>query len=226
MSKISRFVFGAYTLTVPCEHVGSALNVLITNNIPFGRSREGEGAVSVCLTPRGFKRYLAACGGAFIFGEKATAHGFFAVLRRYRLRAGMFLGLLIFISSLTLSSFFVWDINVSGNVNITTEEIYERLSAYGFREGAFIPSLDTGDIANRILLEAGNISFMKINMRGTVASVEIRERREGEEEEAIASPSNLVAKYPGQIERFEVFGVFRRWNTSSPSKKANSLFPA
>lgn len=206
MSKISRFIFGVYTLTVPAEQAHAALNVLITNNIPFGKTRAHDGTVDVCLSPRGFRRYLGICGGRFIFGERAEAHGLFAVLRRYRLRAGMFLGVLIFALSVALSSFFVWDINVTGNSAITAEEIRERLAAYGFREGAFIPSLDTNDIAARILLEAGNISFMKINMRGTVASVEIRERKQGGEGGQANAPSNLVARYPGQIERLEVTG--------------------
>lgn len=224
MSKISRFVFGAYTLTVPKERAHEVMGVLITNNIPFGRSRPRENGFDICLTPRGFKRYLSVCGGGLIFGEKAASHGFFSILKRYRLRAGVFTGLVIFILSVTLSSFFVWDINVSGNVNITAEEITDRLEAYGFREGAFIPSLDTNDIAEHILLEAGNISFMKINMRGTVANVEIRERREnGAEETASSSPSNLVAKYTGQIERFEVLGGVAKVEYLQPVKKGELL---
>ena len=223
MSSVSRFFFGAYTLTLPEEHAHEAMNVLIVNNIPFGKSRAGEGKVYVCLTPRGFRRYLAVCGGSFIFGEKAEEHGIFAVLKRYRLRAGMFLGALFFSASVALSSFFIWDINVSGNVNITAEEISERLSAYGVREGAFIPALDTNEIASRILLEAGNISFMKINMRGTVANVEVRERREGEGQAADAAPSNLVAEYSGQIERFEVMGGVAKVAYLQPVKKGELL---
>jgi similar to stage IV sporulation protein len=223
MSKISRFILGAYTLCVPCERTAEVLNVLITNNIPFGKTRASEETVAVCLTPRGFSKYLSVCGGRLIFGEKAVEHGFFSILRRYRLRAGMFLGIIIFAVSVSLSSFFVWDINVSGNVSITSEEICERLCAYGFREGAFIPSLDTGDICSRILLEAGNISFMKINMRGTVASVEIRERKDSEQEETLSSPSNLVASRDAQIERLEVLGGVPKVNYLQTVKKGELL---
>jgi len=223
MSKFSRFVFGVYTLTLPEERAYEAMNVLIVNNIPFGKSRTDGDRVYVCLTPRGFRKYISVCGGTFLFGEKVLLHGMPELFRRYRLRMGIFLGMLIFITSVTLSSFFIWDINVSGNVGITAEEINERLAAYGVREGAFIPALDTNDIANRILLEAGNISFMKINMRGTVANVEIRERREGEAEEELSSPSNLVAKYPGQIERLEVMGGVAQVTYLQPVKKGELL---
>jgi similar to stage IV sporulation protein len=205
MSKISRFLLGAYTLAVPEEHSHEVMNVLITNNIPFGKSFAEGGEVLLLLSVRGFRRYCAICEGAR-FGERAFCHGLPELFRRYRLRAGVFAGIIIFIASLTLSSFFIWDVNVSGNVSITAEELTERLRAYGVREGAFIPALDTGEIADRILLEAGNISFLKINIHGTVANVEVRERREGEAENSDQSPSNLIAKYTGQIERLEVMG--------------------
>ena len=176
MSKISRFIFGAYTLAVPSEQAPRAMNVLITNNIPFGKSREEGGGVLILLSRRGLRRYLDVTGG-FLFGERAFCHGLPELFRRYRLRAGVFAGLLIFIASVTLSSFFIWDVNVTGNVSITAEEMQERLAAYGVREGAFIPALDMNDIASRILLEAGNISFLKINVHGTVARVADRTAR-------------------------------------------------
>jgi similar to stage IV sporulation protein len=114
-------------------------------------------------------------------------------------------------------------VNVTGNVSITTEEMLERLSAYGVREGAFIPSLDMNDIASHVLLEAGNISFLKINIRGTVASVEVRERREGEKEDASSAPSNLVARYSGQIEGLEVMGGSCKVQYLQPVKKGELL---
>jgi similar to stage IV sporulation protein len=196
--------------------------VLITNNIPFGKSREEGGGVLILLSRRGLRRYLDVTGG-FIFGERAFCHGLPELFRRYRLRAGVFAGLLIFIASVTLSSFFIWDVNVTGNVSITAEEMQERLAAYGVREGAFIPALDMNDIASRILLEAGNISFLKINVHGTVARVELRERRESEKESELSSPSNLVARYSGQIERLEVMGGSCKVQYLTPVKKGELL---
>lgn len=222
MSKFSRFIFGAYTLAVPSEQAPRAMNVLITNNIPFGKSREESGGVLILLSRRGLRRYLDVTGG-FLFGERAFCHGLPELFRRYRLRAGVFAGLLIFIASVTLSSFFIWDVNVTGNVSITAEEMQERLAAYGVREGAFIPALDMNDIASRILLEAGNISFLKINVHGTVARVELRERRESEKESELSSPSNLVARYSGQIERLEVMGGSCKVQYLTPVKKGELL---
>lgn len=206
MSKISRFIFGAYILTVPCECAENALNVLVTCGIPFGKTKERDGAYTFCLTRSGFRRYLEKCGGNLVFGETAKEIGFLALLGRYRLRFGMFAGALLFVFAVSFSSFFVWDINVTGNVNITEAEIIERLDAYGFRLGAFVPRLDTADICRHVILEAGDISFMTINMRGTVATVVVHESTDSEGVVESSDPSNLISKYDAQIARIEVAG--------------------
>jgi similar to stage IV sporulation protein len=112
-------------------------------------------------------------------------------------------------------------VNISGNRYITSEEIYERLDAYGFRIGSFIPSVDTDGICRRIVLESGNIAFMKINMRGTVASVEIQERKKDIEPEDTDTPSNIVAGYDSQIERIEVIGGDVKYRTCRLYEKAS-----
>ena len=206
MSRLSRFIFGAYSLSIPEEKAKDVFNVLITNVIPFAKSKSGEGYVNIILSPKGFVKYTSVCGGDHIFGEKARAIGLFSLIRRYRLRVGMFLGAFIFAISVYSSSLFVWDVNVSGNESLTADEICDMLESHGFGIGSFIPSADTDRICARIVLEAGNLSFMKINMRGTVANVEIKERKASAVKDEESFPSNLVAAYDGQIEWLEVTG--------------------
>ncbi|MGN1095361.1 MAG: sporulation protein YqfD [Eubacteriales bacterium] len=205
MGKLSRFLFGGYMLTVPESTLTDVMNILVCSGIPFGKVREGDGFYSLYLTKSGFAQYKIARGERN-FGEKAEEIGFFSVIKRYRLRFGMFIGAFLFVIVVSFSSFFVWDINISGNENITSEKIEEYLAAYGFRLGAFIPRLDTEDICRRIMLENGNISFMTINMRGTVAEVKIHERESDEGKVADSTPSNLISKYDAQIERLEITG--------------------
>lgn len=206
MGKISHFMLGGYIIKTNEEHISDILSILITNGIPFGRTKEKDGSFEIYLTKRGFRRYTEAAGGMHVFGETAKEIGFLYILKRYRLRFGMFVGALFFTVCVALSSLFVWDINVSGNVKITESEVIEYLDAYGFRLGAFIPRLDKTDICRRIMLENKDISFIAINMKGTVANVEIHERENDEGKVGTSEPSNLVSKYDAQIERLEVTG--------------------
>lgn len=205
MSSISRFLFGACILRVPEENKEKVFGTLLFHGIPFAKTREQNGEYSLCLTRRGFKRYKEICGG-LIYGESVQSIGVGALFSRYRLRFGMFAGMVFFLLCVCLSSLFVWDINVTGNVNVTEDEILSRLDAYGFHIGTFKSSADTKNICDRIVLEAGNLSFMSVNLRGTVATVVVRERDSTEPPNEDSSPSNLVAAYDAQIERVEVFG--------------------
>ncbi len=205
MSRISRFLFGACILRVPEESIEKVFGTLLFHGIPFAKTREQNGEYTLCITRRGFNRYKKICGG-LIYGESVQNVGIGAIFSRYRMRFGMFAGMIFFVLCVCLSSMFVWDINVTGNVNITEEEILSRLDAYGFHIGTFKNSADTKNICDRIVLEAGNLSFMSVNVRGTVATVVVRERDATEPPEEDPAPSNLIAAYDAQIERVEVFG--------------------
>ena len=205
MSIISRFLFRACVMRVPESTLEKVMGTLIFEGIPFARAKEENGSYTLCLTRRGFHRYRNICG-ELIYGESVREEGLLAILSRYRLRFGMFFGLLIFALSVSISSMFIWNINVTGNVNITKEEILSRLDDYGFHIGTFKSISDTKNICDRIVLETGDLSFMSINVRGTVATVVVRERSPEEPPQESSSPSNIVAKYDAQIERVEVFG--------------------
>ena len=56
------------------------------------------------------------------------------------------------------------------------------------------------------MLENKDISFISINMKGTVANVEMHERESDEGKISTSEPSNLISKYDAQIERLEVVG--------------------
>lgn len=206
MGKISRFILGGYIIKVGDEHVSEILNLLISNAIPFGRTKEKNESWHIYISVRGFKQYNEITNGERVCGEETEEVGFLYILKRYRFRFGMFTGALFFILSVALSSFFVWDINIDGNNKITEKEVIEYLDAYGFRLGAFIPRIDKTDICRRIMLENKDISFISINMKGTVANVEMHERESDEGKISTSEPSNLISKYDAQIERLEVVG--------------------
>ena len=106
---------------------------------------------------------------------------------------------------LAASSFFVWDINVSGQTGLSEKEILKTLEGYGLYIGAYIPNIDTMRLENELVIDTEELSYASINLRGTVAEVVVRERKE-KDVENISLPSNLVANCDGQIESIEVRG--------------------
>lgn len=206
MGKIYEYLRGSYTVTARAESVCRALNVLMKNNVPFyGVKAEGGGLVGFCLEPDAFRKYVALTAEMTIEDERVTRRGLFAFASGYKMRIGFFIGALLCAALLAASSFFVWDINVTGQTGLSEKEILKTLEGYGLYIGAYIPNIDTMRLENELVIDTEELSYASINLRGTVAEVVVRERKE-KDVENISLPSNLVASCDGQIESIEVRG--------------------
>ena len=206
MGKIYEYLRGSYTVTARAESVCRALNVLMKNNVPFyGVKAEGGGLVGFCLEPDAFRKYVALTAEMTIEDERVTRRGLFAFASGYKMRIGFFIGALLCAALLAASSFFVWDINVTGQTGLSEKEILKTLEGYGLYIGAYIPNIDTMRLENELVIDTEELSYASINLRGTVAEFVVRERKE-KDVENISLPSNLVANCDGQIESIEVRG--------------------
>ena len=166
---------------------------------------EGGGLVGFCLEPDAFRKYVALTAEMTIEDERVTRRGLFAFASGYKMRIGFFIGAVLCAALLAASSFFVWDINVSGQTGLSEKEILKTLEGYGLYIGAYIPNIDTMRLENELVIDTEELSYASINLRGTVAEVVVRERKE-KDVENISLPSNLVANCDGQIESIEVRG--------------------
>ena len=145
---------------------------------------------------------------------------------RLKDRAGLIVGAVLALTLIVLSGLFVWDVQVSGNVDMTEGEVIEELRKCGFGVGSYLPDLRVREIENRVLMASECIGWISINTEGTVARVQVIEHilGSGEEENGASGkrPANLVATRDGQIEYLELY----RGNavvTSGQAVKAGEL---
>ncbi len=206
MGKLYEYFRGSYTVKAKAESVCRALNLLMKNNVPFYRVKaEGDGFVSFRLEPDAFRKYIVLTEGQIIEDEQVEHFGLASAASKYKMRFGFFLGALLCAALLAASSFFVWDINVTGQTELSEAEILETLEAGGLYIGAYIPNIDTARLENELVIETEKLSYASINLRGTVAEVVVREQKDKEIEE-LSQPSNLIADCDAQIEAIEVRG--------------------
>jgi similar to stage IV sporulation protein len=170
-----------------------------------------------------FREYTARRRERRFAGETRKRLGFSVFVSKYKARLGLFVGGLFGIFLLVFSSLFVWDITVSGNETIPERVILDAMEENGLKLGAFIPSLDTERIEGVVILEVDGISFVSVNLRGTVANVELRERADNTEIVDIESPSNLVASRDGQISALEITGGVSKVRLGEIVKKGDLL---
>ncbi len=145
---------------------------------------------------RAYERSLmTACAARGIGICVVRRGGLPAVCYRYRRRLGLFLGLLLAAVLLTVSSRTLWDVRVEGGDG----EAEQLLADCGLRVGAWIPALDVDAIESRVLTESDGVAWVSVNLRGSVAYVQLRPLLRPESARRTQT-TNLVAACDGVIE--------------------------
>lgn len=183
------------------------LNLCMYYCIPYTDFAPVCDGIELTVRYSSFKRLKKEAETRGIEFSVIKSSGLPAFFARYKLRFGAFLGILVAAFLIYVSQNIVWDISVVGNEKITSSEIREMLREEGFFVGCYIPEANTDRIETKIMLKNDAISWMSINIKGTVAEVQIRETVAAREDEEDASkkPANLVAKKDGVIEEVRIF---------------------
>ena len=124
---------------------------------------------------------------------------------RGRRRSGLIAGAVAAALLLALLSRSVWVMDVRGNSAVPEGEILYVLRRQGVYPGAFKSDIDLISAEQNALLELPELSWLAVNLRGSRASVEVRERTRAPEAVPLSSPCNIVAARGGTITRISAF---------------------
>ncbi len=203
--KLKNILLGYSILSVEERNAHSLINACIKSGIPYEKTKISDGRLFLrtsLFSAKRLRRLLMETGAEF--EEKSGGLPIF--LGKYKRRYGVMVGALIFFLINFFAPKYVWDIRISGNTSVTAAEVKDELSRVGFDLGYKIGKEDIDKVTNAVLLNSEKISWMAINMNGSVAYVEIREKT-GKKSEFDTDPhsySNIVATRDGIIERVEV----------------------
>ncbi len=156
--------------------------------------------VSFIFTFHTSRRVMRKCREYGVGFEAGELRGLPSIIYKYRSRVGLWLGLLIAILTVYSSTRLVWDIRVSGNERLTENEVIEVLSYCGFRRGCEIEGFNADLTEARAILLCDELAWISVNLKGTVAYVEVREKLPVDDGEKPKQPANIVASYGGRIE--------------------------
>ena len=219
--RFSDFFRALCDVAVPKESARALLSLMVSENVPFGKvAPRGDGYVFSARAKDAPRiNEIAGRVGASI---EIMPTGILPIIKKHKRRLGILAGVAMLAAALTVSSRFVWDVEITGNERVPTEAIEASLEGYGLKLGARKSALDVGDICRKMTVGDGGISWISINLRGTVAEVEVRETTEAERETA-AEPSNLVAAYDGQIVSVTAYGGKSEVRAGQTVKKGDIL---
>lgn len=126
------------------------------------------------------------------------------LIDRYKKRKIFAIVIVLICSLLFIVSNFIWNINISGNKEIRTEELKELLEKNGVKIGSYKHSLDINSIVNKIRLERDDIAWIGIKIVGTNVKVEVREMVKAPKIINEEEYCNIIANKEGMITKINV----------------------
>lgn len=203
--NLAYFICGSVIVFADYEQIVPILNLCMYYCIPYDDFKSTENGVSLRFRLSAFRKLKKEAHARGFEFEVKKMQGIPSILERYKHRYGILLGVTMACALVFLSQQFVWDIDVVGNEKITSSEVREILNRYDFSVGSYIPSVNTDKIENKLLIDSENISWISINIIGTVAEVQIRERASEEKETVSQRPANLVAEKSGIVQEVRIY---------------------
>ena len=97
------------------------------------------------------------------------------ILHKYKKRKIFAIFFLLLIIVVVVLSNFIWNIEVTGNNKISTEEIIKDLADDNFKVGMSKINLNTKNIIDKIRLKRNDLAWMGIEVKGTNAIIKIVE---------------------------------------------------
>lgn len=199
-----KWLWGYRKLVCHQQHGERLLNILLREGISyFDLKREENGDLSFLILEKEYKILMSILDKRAVKVYSVYGRGLPFLLKTRRNRAGILVGLILYFVLIFASSFFIWDVRVTSGTETPHNEIIEMLRLQGCYEGAFIPSIDFEKLCIDFVDENRDFSWMSVNVRGTVAYVEIREKELYDEPSD--TPRNLIASHDGIIEDYSVY---------------------
>lgn len=205
LSVLIQLIFGYLKIKISCPFPERLINLVNLRGFSvWGIRILNENTFIMNIALRNFKklRPLLRKTGARI--HILSKKGLPFVFYKYRKRSGLLLGGIGFLVIVFLMSGFVWSIEISGNNNISDEQILLALNQSGFYEGAFKSNLNLRSVRQKVRVLIPEISFIELNLQGSKAYVKITESKKTPEIINKSAPQNLVAARAGVIEKIEV----------------------
>ncbi len=199
-----KWLWGYRLLSCPKQDSVRLINLMMQQGIGyFGLSREPEGEIRFFLVEKEYKILLPILDKNDIKVYSVYSRGLPFIIKANRHRSGLAVGMAVYLAIIFSSSLFVWDVRVLSDTHIPHNVIIAYLKELGCYEGAFLPSIDFEDLCIDYLDRYTDFSWVSVNVKGTVAYVEIREKLLNEEESD--TPRNLIASHGGVIEDYSVY---------------------
>jgi similar to stage IV sporulation protein len=126
-------------------------------------------------------------------------HGVPFFLWKFRQRYVLLLGLLACICGLSWTSRYVWEIELTGLDTLPYDIVIQQLESFGVSAGTPARSIHAPTVRDQMLTLNGDLIWLTVNIRGSRAVVEVRERIHMPELFPAHIPCDIIARRGGLV---------------------------
>lgn len=194
---------GVITVTLGGHHPERLINMALSRGIYIWNIKPVAAGMSFDIRSSGYEalRTIADENGYDL--HIVSRHGLPVYKSIMKRRVGFMFGGLFFIIALYLISSFVWFVEVNGNERIATERILAATAKHGIHQGVPKWSFSRVEVEEQVLREIGDLSYIKIDIRGVKANIEVVEKIVVPQDQIIG-PTDMVAARSGVVEEILV----------------------
>lgn len=199
------YILGYVNISVEGYFIERFINICISKNILlWNLKRRKSSFLYANIGMKDFKKIkqIAKTTKCRVKIEKKKGLPF--LLNKYKKRKLFLILLIVILLFIFGLSNFVWNIEVTGNTSIQTEEIKQNLSEYGLKVGTLKYKVNSKEIVNNIRLQRSDIAWIGIHLKGTNAVVEIVEADEKPEIIDENEYCNIISDKAGMITKINV----------------------
>lgn len=139
-------------------------------------------------------------------------------------RAGLIIGAVFFMVFCCVMNSFVWCISISDSESFSREQIMEVAEKAGLTYGVRVSLFDEEKAAREIYKAFdGRLSYVKVNIKGSLAAVEFRDSKKKLTVEESGEPSNIVADFDGVIISDETYQGAKNISRGNAVRKGDVL---
>jgi similar to stage IV sporulation protein len=168
---------------------------------------EEAGVYRIKTAPKNYPAIVKLARSLKIRTKVVRRVGLYFFLRRHRQRIGIPFGLLAFFGIIVFMSNYVWDVEISGNRQVSDYRIAQQLDRHGIRTGIRIGDFNANLIELELAIAIDEIAWVSIERAGSRIVVKVNEAQPDRDSARIplSQPANVVAGRSGQLIRADVF---------------------
>ncbi len=175
------------------------LNAVAIDELPVWGVRSRGEKWRFCCFARDYRRLRPYARRACVRLRVRQKHGMPFWLFRYRHRKGLVAALCLYVAILALLAPRIWAVQVVGNEKTPTADILAVVQEMGVRIGAPMSGIDKKQLEISGPDRLPTLVWISVNPSGSVARVEVNERKPTPQVLDLSNPSDMVALRDGKV---------------------------